>query len=85
MLQGHLDHHHYPNGLEHLQTGLHPWSDVYRHNRTHTGTYCYGRMPLQTSTESLSLVKDKMHRGLLPAAYAFLSVSLGLLPTDGAY
>jgi len=46
--------------LEQLQTDLDNWLSDYNQNRTHTGKYCYGRTPMQTFAESLSLAKEKI-------------------------
>jgi transposase InsO family protein len=54
--------------LDELQTDLDAWMDDYNNNRTHTGKYCYGRTPMQTFMETLSLAKEKMLQELPPAA-----------------
>jgi transposase InsO family protein len=56
------------SSLEQMQTDLDAWLDEYNHNRTHTGKYCFGRTPLQTFEETLSLAKEKQLDDLPPAA-----------------
>lgn len=56
------------NTLQELQADLDVWLDEYNNNRTHTGKYCYGRTPVQTFLETLSLAKEKMLQELPPAA-----------------
>jgi hypothetical protein len=45
--------------LEELQSDLDLYLDEYNNERTHTGKYCYGRTPMQTFLETLSLAKKK--------------------------
>lgn len=47
------------NTLEEIQTDLDEWIQNYNYNRTHTGKYCFGRTPMQTFEETLSLAKEK--------------------------
>lgn len=56
------------NSLEEMQTDLDAWMDDYNRNRTHTGKYCFGRTPLQTFEETLSLAKEKQLDDIPPAA-----------------
>ena len=56
------------NSLVALQTDLDTWLDDYNRNRTHTGKYCFGRTPLQTFEETLSLAKEKRLDDMPPAA-----------------
>ncbi|MBO9154103.1 IS481 family transposase [Chitinophaga sp. GCM10012297] len=56
------------NSLEEMQTDLDTWMDDYNRNRTHTGKYCFGRTPLQTFEETLSLAKEKQLDDIPPAA-----------------
>jgi len=53
--------------LEQMQTDLDAWINDYNRNRTHTGKYCFGRTPLQTFEETLSLAKEKQLDDLPPA------------------
>lgn len=46
--------------LDELQQDLDAWLVEYNNERTHTGKYCYGRTPMQTFLETLSLAKEKM-------------------------
>jgi len=46
--------------LEELQVDLDKWIEIYNHERTHTGKYCFGRTPYQTFQEAKQLAKDKM-------------------------
>lgn len=54
--------------LDQLQADLDLWMDDYNNQRTHSGKYCYGRTPMQTFLETLSLAKEKMLQELPPAA-----------------
>jgi transposase InsO family protein len=54
--------------LEELQSDLDLYLDEYNNERTHTGKYCYGRTPMQTFLETLSLAKEKMLDQIDPAA-----------------
>lgn len=56
------------NTLEELQADLDLWITEYNTQRTHTGKYCYGRTPIQTFLETLSLAKEKMLQEFPPAA-----------------
>jgi transposase InsO family protein len=55
------------NTMEELQTDLDTWLDNYNRNRTHTGKYCFGRTPLQTFEETVSLAKEKQLDDIPPA------------------
>ena len=46
--------------LEELQTDLDAWLDEYNRIRPHSGKYCYGKTPLQTFLDSLSLAREKI-------------------------
>lgn len=48
------------HSLEELQVDLDKWTEVYNHERTHTGKYCFGRTPYQTFQEAKHLAKAKM-------------------------
>lgn len=48
------------DNLELLQQDLDKWLDYYNNERPHSGRYCFGKTPMQTFIESLSLAKDKM-------------------------
>ena len=48
------------DNLELLQADLDQWMDYYNNERTHSGRYCYGKTPIATFLESLSLAKAKM-------------------------
>lgn len=54
--------------LDEMQVDLDAWLYDYNHNRTHTGKYCFGRTPLQTCEETLSLAKEKQLDDIPPAA-----------------
>lgn len=56
------------NTLEELQTDLDLWLEEYNTQRTHTGKYCYGRTPMETFLETVTLAKQKMLQDLTPAA-----------------
>jgi transposase InsO family protein len=46
--------------LEELQADLDVWLAEYNRTRPHSGKYCYGKTPMQTFLDSLSLAKEKM-------------------------
>ena len=48
------------DNLELLQKDLDTWMEYYNNERPHSGRYCFGKTPMQTFSESLSLAKDKM-------------------------
>jgi transposase InsO family protein len=54
--------------LETLQTDLDQWLDYYNNERPHSGRYCFGKTPIQTFNESLTLAKEKMLNQNIPAA-----------------
>ena len=56
------------NTLQDLQDDLDLWLEEYNTQRTHTGKFCYGRTPMQTFLETLSLAKEKMLQDFTPAA-----------------
>jgi hypothetical protein len=39
---------------------LDQWLDEYNRMRPHSGKYCYGKTPMQTFLDSLSLAREKM-------------------------
>ena len=45
--------------LEQLQTDLDEWIKYYNHERPHSGRFCFGKTPMQTWVDSLSLAEDK--------------------------
>jgi hypothetical protein len=46
--------------LEELQADLDDWLAEYNRTRPHSGKYCYGKTPMQTFLDSLSLAREKM-------------------------
>jgi Winged helix-turn helix/Integrase core domain len=48
------------DNLELLQQDLDEWMKYYNNERPHSGRYCFGKTPMQTFIESLSLAKEKM-------------------------
>jgi transposase InsO family protein len=48
------------DNLELLQQDLDEWLHYYNYDRPHSGRYCFGKTPMQTFFESLSLAKEKM-------------------------
>lgn len=56
------------HSLDEIQADLDEWINYYNRNRTHTGKYCFGRTPLQTFEETVSLAKEKQLDELPPAA-----------------
>lgn len=54
--------------LEALQTDLDEWLDYYNNKRPHSGRYCFGKTPMQTFNESITLAKQKLLNHVSPAA-----------------
>ena len=48
------------DNLELLQQDLDEWMQYYNNERPHSGRYSFGKTPMQTFIESLSLAKEKM-------------------------
>lgn len=48
------------DNLELLQKDLDEWLNFYNNERPHSGRYCFGKTPMQTFLESLSLAKEKL-------------------------
>ena len=46
--------------LETLQTDLDQWLDHYNNERPHSGRYCFGKTPMQTFNETITLAKQKL-------------------------
>jgi transposase InsO family protein len=46
--------------LEELQADLEDWLAGYNRTRSHSGKYCYGKTPMQTFLDSVSLAREKM-------------------------
>ena len=46
--------------LENLQADLGHWLKYYNNERPHSGRYCYGKTPMQTFNESITLAKQKL-------------------------
>ncbi len=46
--------------LEELQADLDDWLVEYNRTRPHSGKYCYGKTPMQTFLDSVSLAQEKM-------------------------
>jgi len=46
--------------LEELQADLDNWLAGYNRTRPHSGKYCYGKTPMQTFLDSVSLAREKM-------------------------
>jgi transposase InsO family protein len=46
--------------LEELQADLEDWLADYNRTRSHSGKYCYGKTPMQTFLDSVSLAREKM-------------------------
>ena len=54
--------------LVQLQTDLDEWLVYYNQERPHSGRYCYGKTPMQTFVESITLAKKKLLDQVSPAA-----------------
>ena len=48
------------NSIDELQIDLDNWIDYYNNQRTHQGKMCCGRTPMETFTDGLTIVKEKM-------------------------
>ena len=46
--------------LEQLQMDLDEWLVYYNQDRPHSGRYCFGKTPMQTFNESITLAKQKL-------------------------
>ena len=47
-------------GIDELQQDLDNWMQHYNQERTHSGKYCYGKTPMVTFLDAVSLAKEKM-------------------------
>jgi hypothetical protein len=45
--------------LEELQKDVNEWVNCYNYERTHSGKYCFGKTPMQTLKDSMSIVQAK--------------------------
>jgi transposase InsO family protein len=54
--------------LETLQADLDQWLNYYNNDRPHSGRYCFGKTPMQTFNESITLAKQKLLDQVSPAA-----------------
>lgn len=59
---------HLYQSLEMLQKDLDEWIEYYNHQRPHSGRYCYGKTPMETFLQSLTLAKQKLLDEQTPAA-----------------
>jgi transposase InsO family protein len=48
------------DNLDQLQADLDEWINYYNNERPHSGRYCFGKTPMQTFLESLTLAKQKL-------------------------
>lgn len=48
------------SSVDELQQDVDVWIKEYNEERTHSGKYCYGKTPMQTFLDSLSIAKEKM-------------------------
>jgi hypothetical protein len=56
------------DSLAALQHDLDQWMDYYNNHRSHSGKYCFGKTPMETFNESVTLARQKMLDHLPPAA-----------------
>lgn len=56
------------SSLAALQDDLDQWMDFYNTQRPHSGRYCFGKTPMETFNESVTLARQKMLDQLPPAA-----------------
>jgi transposase InsO family protein len=54
--------------LDTLQADLDRWLEFYNHERPHSGRYCFGKTPMQTFNESITLAKQKLLNQVSSAA-----------------
>jgi transposase InsO family protein len=54
--------------LETLQADLDLWLEHYNNERPHSGRYCFGKTPMQTFNESITLAKQKLLNQVSSAA-----------------
>lgn len=54
--------------LADLQHDLDEWMNFYNNERCHSGRYCFGKTPMETFKESITLARQKMIGQLTPAA-----------------
>lgn len=54
--------------LELLQQDLDEWLKYYNLERPHSGRYCFGKTPIETFNESITLAKQKLLNQVSPAA-----------------
>ncbi len=54
--------------LETLQADLDQWLEHYNNERPHSGRYCFGKTPMQTFNESITLAKQKLLNQVSSAA-----------------
>ena len=57
--------------LETLQADLDQWLEHYNNERPHSGRYCFGKTPMQTFNESITLAKQKLLNQVSSAAWFF--------------
>lgn len=48
------------HSIETLQADLDAWMRHYNTERTHQGRWCYGKTPMQTFVDMLSVAKEKL-------------------------
>ena len=46
--------------IDELQTDLDAWIAEYNEHRPHQGRWCFGKTPMQTFLDALSLAKEKL-------------------------
>ena len=46
--------------VEELQADLDAWLVKYNQHRPHSGRYCYGKTPMETFNDSLTMAKEKI-------------------------
>ncbi len=54
--------------LEEMQQDLDQWMKYYNNERPHSGRYCFGKTPMETFKDSLTLARQKLIGHLTPAA-----------------
>ena len=58
----------YTRNMDTLQADLDAWMNHYNNERPHSGRYCFGKTPMQTFNESLTLAKQKLLNQVSSAA-----------------
>jgi hypothetical protein len=67
--------------LDELQADLDTWLKECNEVRSHSGKYCFGKTPMQTSPDSLSLVREKMLNQIVQTTAEAVQLSAQVVAT----